>query len=727
MLFHVETRSCLAALALTSLMFCEACNGFLELDRYTLQADAEVGPVTCSTDAVCQSASTSSVCSAQKKQCVPVLDALCTELTGDITNPMALRIGALLSLHGPQFAVNRERQRGLVLAVEQINEAGGVPDVWTGIAHPLALVTCDSADDPLRAGHHLIDDLAVPAIIGPNSSDDTLELATRLSIDKRTLTISPTAMSSGLRDLADDDLSWSMVPTDIQRAPLMHAQIKALERALRRSPSQTIKLSVVHRDDTFGHGVRLSLSALTINELPLSHPDNLHSAVQFAMYAPSLTDVPSLIASQLTFKPDILVLAGTAEAVTALILPIEERLRAISTHRPHYVLTDATKVGELLQLTQSYPDLAERVHGVGVVASDDFAWSIFERAYRERFPDPQPQLAGVAAAYDSVYAISFAAAASGGTVEGPDIAVGLRGLEGETSIDVPADLANAFQELKRATPGSQLVAHGALSPFAWDERGAPRKGKLEVWCLGADGLSFVSGGVTLDLGLGVGLVNEAPELQWENARACALAAPAEHPAEAIDAPGRAVGTPAQLPPPAAAAPAQLDQDADAGVPEPDLPELYAEYRSANSNPIDALIGPWVRVGNRGTGGGVPLSELKLRYYVTNESNPLCLRDCITELYWAGLLPRGERVPAKLEYVTSGWLTGYLELSFMSEAPALHPGEYLEAQLEFHTGDLQQLDETNDFSFDAAHRDFAEFRRVAVYRGDQLVWGEVPLW
>ena len=484
MLFHVETRSWLVALATTSLLFCEACNGFLELERYTLQADAEVGPIACSTDAVCQSASTSLICSAHKKQCVPVLDALCTELTGDISNPMALRIGALLSLNGQQLAVNRERQRGLVLAVEQINEAGGVPDAWTGIAHPLALVTCDSADDPVRAGRHLIEDLAVPAIIGPNSSDHAQELATGLSIDKRVVTISPTAMASSLRDLADNDLSWSMVPTDTQRAPLMRAQIKALERALRRSPSQPVKLSVVHRDDTFGHGVRMSLSSLTINELPLSHPDNLDSAVQFAMYAPSLNDVPSLIASQLTFKPDILVLAGTVEAVTALMLPLEERLRAISPHRPHYVLTDATKVGELLQLIQSYPDLAERVHGVGSAASDDFAWSVFERAYRERFPDPQPQLAGVAAAYDSVYAISFAAAASGGTVEGADIAVGLRGLEGETNIDAPADLASAFKELKRAAPGSQLVAHGALSPFSWDERGAPRKGKLRAVVLG---------------------------------------------------------------------------------------------------------------------------------------------------------------------------------------------------------------------------------------------------
>lgn len=724
MLFHVETRSWLVALTSTGLIFCAACNAFLELDSFSFRPAADAGPITCSTDAACKGAEPLSVCSAQQKQCVPVLDSLCTELTGDVTNPNALRIGALLSLHGAQLAINRERQRGLVLAVEQINQAGGVPDVWTGISHPLALVVCDTADDPVRAGRHLIEDLAVPAIIGPNSSDDTLDLATRLSIEKRTLTMSPTAMASSLRDLADDDLSWSMVPTDAQRAPLLHAQIKALETGLRKSRTQPVKLSVVYRDDSFGHGVRLSLSSLTINERLLSHPDNVESAVQWAMYAPSLDDVPSLIAGQLAFMPDIILLAGTAEAADAIMQPLEERLRA-TPHRPHYVLTDGSKSHELLQLVQKYPDLAARVHGVGSAPSDDFAWNVFERAYRERFVEAAPELAGVAAAYDSVYAIGFAAAAAGGTVEGPDLAVGLRGIESEAKIAVPADLASVFKELERAAPDSHLVAQGALSTFSWDERGAPRKGKLELWCVGPDGRSYISGGVTFELG------SEPSELSWENARACALELLEAKPAT----PSTAVGTPDVQQPSAASEPAVLDDDSDAGAaepapevePEPERPQLYVQYRSANANPIDALIGPWIRVGNRGTGTGVPLSELKLRYYVTNESNPLCVRDCVAELFWAGVLPRGERVPGKLEYVTSGWLTGYLELSFEQGAPLLRPGEYMEAQLEFHTGDYQPLDETNDFSFDAAHREFAEFRRVAVYRNDELVWGDVPLW
>ena len=237
-----QQRSCqLARTAWTtaaSLALCSACNAVLELDRFTVrheqgahgEGDASAHVVPCTNDDACPA--DRSVCSVEHKTCVAALDARCTEITGDLSDSDALRLGAMFSLHGPMLPTNRARQHGAQLAVEEINEAGGIPDADSGTAHKLVLVTCDTADDPLLAGRHLIEDLGVSAIIGPNSSEDTLSLTTRLSVAKDTLTISPTAMASSLRDLADDDLSWLMVPTDAQRAPLLQAQINELERAI---------------------------------------------------------------------------------------------------------------------------------------------------------------------------------------------------------------------------------------------------------------------------------------------------------------------------------------------------------------------------------------------------------------------------------------------------------------------------------------------------------------
>ena len=704
-----RSRSWKVLLCSASIVFCEACDVLLELDRFTLQSDAQV-PLTCTSDAVCADAGEPSLCSLKLGQCVPVLSEGCVDLTGEYNKPDTLRLGAMLTLHGPQQAINRERQRGLQLAVEQINAAGGVQDARKGAAHPLALVTCDTGADPLRAARHLIEALGVPAILGPSSSEDTLRLATELSIAKRTLTMSPTAMASSLRDLADDDLSWLMVPTDEQRAPLMQAEVRWLEGQLERDRTKPLKLSIVYRDDAFGHGVRLSLKSLSINHKPLSHPDNQGNAVSIAMYDPSLRDVASLIAAQLAFKPDILVLAGGAEAVTEIMRPLEERLHATSSHRPQYVLTDASKVAELVELMREESDLSPRVHGIGLAHTDEPSWSAFEGAFRARFDDADPQLSGIAAAYDSVYALAFGAAATSGELDGPGLAAGLRALSAGPLQDASADLVQAFRGL---SPG-----RGAVTSFSWDDRGAPERGKLSVWCVSADG--FVSSDVRFELAADI------EELQLTAAQGCG--SKPDVPTQPTRPPAT-THTAVQLGTPPSAADVAPDVDADAGVeePEPDRPELYAEYRSANTNPNDSVIAPWLRVGNRGTGKGVPLDQLKLRYYVTNETNPLCLHDCVAELYWAGLMPEGTRVPAKVEYVPSGFLAGYLELTFMPDAPALRPREYTELQMQFHTSDYQPLDESNDYSFDAEHRDFAESRRVAVFRDDKLVWGDLPPW
>jgi branched-chain amino acid transport system substrate-binding protein len=727
---NAVVRSSLALLASAGLLC--ACEGLLELDSFALQRDAAVTPLACSSDAACQSANGPAVCSVEHAQCVPVLNELCSDVTGELSNPTALRLGALLSLHGHEAATNLERLRAMQLAVEQINQTGGVPDARGG-AHPLVLVSCDTGDDPVIAGRHLIEDLGVPAILGPNSSEDTLQLSTRLSIAKRTLTLSPTAMAGSLRDLADDDLSWSMVPTDTQRAPLLHAHIHELEAEAqaKRGSAEPTRLSIVYRDDAFGHGVRLSLSSLSLNGKSLTSPINMGRAVQFGMYDPELRDMPRLVAEQVAFKPDILLLAGSAEVVSTFLEPLEAQLEAASAPRPHYVLTDATKLPALLELAQRVPGLASRLHGVGLAPTDEQAFRAFQRDFRERFgADAAVAGVGVATAYDTVYAIAFAAAAAGGKLGAADLAKGLRAIEVDALADAPAELATAFGMLSAAAPEARRIAHGAYARFAWDERGVPRAGKLELWCVTGDG----SGGFALE---GSGPVFDVGEklsaARLRERRACTVAETpvlTEQPELGAAAGQLDVGAamqPSAAGPDAGVSADESDADAGAAEPEPDAPVLYAEYRSANADPVDTVIGPWLRIGNRGTGPGVPLKELELRYYVTNETNPLCLRGCVADLYWAGLLPDGTRVPAHVEYVVSGWLTGYLELSFMKDAPRLRPHEYVELQVQFHTADYQMLDETNDYSFDATHSEFKEFRRVAVYRDDALVWGELPAW
>ena len=85
-------------------------------------------------------------------------------------------------------------------------------------------------------------------------------------------------MASSIAALSDNDLTWLMVPSDVQRAPLMIKQLNELETQVRMSTQPekpTVKLGIVFRNDALGTGTRSSLNDLTFNGKPLSDPINI--------------------------------------------------------------------------------------------------------------------------------------------------------------------------------------------------------------------------------------------------------------------------------------------------------------------------------------------------------------------------------------------------------------------------------------------------------------------
>lgn len=729
----VSCLACLVSLGSTG------CDAVLGLDAFTpagAGTAARARQENCTRKEECESGGAAGVCSTNEPSgCVALPSERCSIAAGAIDDPDAFRIGALLSLQGAQSASEQERLQGAQLAVEQINGAGGVPVAAPGARRSLSLIGCDVADDPVAAGRELTDELGVSAIIGPSSSQDVLALATGLTIDAQVLSVSPTAMASSLAALADDDLNWLMAPTDEQRAPLLSAQLHAWTDGMGPSPdADPVRLSLVYRNDAMGQGTRISLRSLTFNGKPITHADNFGRRVRVAFYDPESADLSSLIASQLAFEPDVILLAGAAEVVSRFMAPLEAALHARSSvhgaYRPRYLLTDASKVAELLALAADIPDLRARVRGAGVAPGEPAAFERFAGEYRERFGAGHPQIAGVAAAYDAVYAIAFALAANGGQGAGPALAAGLRALNGGARpVEAgPDELTEALHGLARR---ESLSVRGTLAPFAWDERGVPSRAVLQEWCLGGsdEQVGFVSSGLALDLASGAwrdepracpGMSGGQDRSDADPAADPQAAAPRDTGPDGADA--QADGAPAHA---EKAPPLSGFEAEDAGAAEPDRPELFAEYRAANADPHDSVMAPWLRVCNRGTGAGVPLHTIALRYYFTSETSPLCIRGCAAELYWAGLLPAGDELFATVTYVPSGWAAAYLEAAFASDSPSVGPGECAEVQLQFHLSDYEALDETNDYSFDAGHDAFGETARVTVHRDGALVWGEPP--
>jgi ABC-type branched-subunit amino acid transport system substrate-binding protein len=445
-----------------------------------------------------------SVCVKSAGTCASLVTADCPRVFGDYRNDDAIVLGALV---GDEAEASLER--AIVLAAEEINasKVGGLPPVTAQSSpRPLVIVACDAAADAVRAARHLVDDLHVPAIVGPTRGEDVVDVTHQVSAKGGTLLMTPTALLSQITDLADSDLTWRVVPADSQRAKLVIEQIKDLESVLRTTRGiTTVKLGIVHRADAGGQSSLESIRGkLILNGRFLDDAANAPN-VSLDAYQPNDEPAQQGIATKygVTLKPDIVFITAP-EQIANVMVPLEKALTATrAVHRPYYVLTDAAKTPETLEAlagTELPADIRRRVRVVGAPpdASSLPVLEAFRTAFAERHgsvPD-----AAAAAAYDATYALAYALAATPHLPPaGASVAHGLRALGVGEPLGVgSADLGNALKSLSGGRPISLRGTSGLLR---WDAAGDIAGGTLEVWCVGtADGaLAFKGSGLTMDV------------------------------------------------------------------------------------------------------------------------------------------------------------------------------------------------------------------------------------
>lgn len=500
-----ETMKCLA-FGLVSMCLIAGCGQLLSLDDYrtTNEIDTADAAVGCMTHRDCVAAgdiSEQSVCDKTTKTCVKLLSEDCRAVTGDYLSDQSILIASLFSTSGGQAGVNRAREQSVQLAVDEINQIGGIPSGVTMAGfRPLALLSCDEAN-LARATQHLVNELHVPAIIGPNTSQDTLDLSNQRSIAAGTLVISPTAMASSIADLLDNDLTWQMVPNDLQRIPLMIGEINRLEAQLRKTRNLTnVKLAIIFRDDALGEGTRVGLNGLIINGKGLADPGNLETFVRIRPYPPTGAE-STLIEATRQFAPDIVVLIGTAEAISKGMVPLEASWS--SPNRPEYVLIESSKTAELLEAVTGNADLRRRVRGTGgLPAARSFAVNqSFIVSYTARHPDEAADLFGMGPAYDAAYAVAYGIAAlRGQPVSGLAIAQALP-LLASGGMDIELQSSKALGTMRLLSEGTPVTVIGTTAPLRWDERGSVVGGTVELWCIAevAGKQTYTSSGLSLDL------------------------------------------------------------------------------------------------------------------------------------------------------------------------------------------------------------------------------------
>ena len=123
-----------------------------------------------------------------------------------------------------------------------------------------------------------------------------------------------------------------------------------------------------------------------------------------------------------------------------------------------------------------------------------------------------------------------------------------------------------------------------------------------------------------------------------------------------------------------------------------------------------------------SGAAVPLSELKLRYWYTNEGGVAQTSNCD----WAQVnCANVTRAFVPVSPARPGADT-YLEVGFTAGAGNLNNGATTgDVQLRMNKNDWSNYNESNDHSYDVTKVALTDWSKVTLYRNGVRVWGTEP--
>ena len=366
-----------------------------------------------------------------------------------------LKLGFLLDFSGPLSDYGPELQRGFELAIQHINEAGGV---W---GMPVESAIGDTAVDPTIAveeARRLIEIERVHGLVGPMSSAMALAVTESVSGPGRIPTISPVATSSQITLADDDDFLFRVSLTD-------GVQAQYLVRLVEQQGFDNVGL--LYREDAFGQGMAAAFEEHWSGRLKSIGVD--HRAASFT----------AELEQSVEFGPQVLVLIALPPET---ILILREALEL--GYYDQFVFGAAAKTPMVSDAIGAAP-LAGMRGTVGAPAPASDSSEAWERAYLDEHGGP-PGLPYVKEAYDATIALALAAQAAGSS-DGGAIRDQLRRIGSAPGLIVIPQLESLAAGLKAVAAGEEINYEGAAGTIDWDEHGDSLHGYIGIWEFAEDG------------------------------------------------------------------------------------------------------------------------------------------------------------------------------------------------------------------------------------------------
>ncbi|MCH7810475.1 MAG: ABC transporter substrate-binding protein, partial [Chloroflexi bacterium] len=360
----------------------------------------------------------------------------------------SLKIGALLSFTGGLSDFGEPIFNGVELAVNEINEAGGVN------GQDVELVRGDTGTNPDQGAteaQRLVDIEGVQGIVGALSSGVTIRIAEQVTGPAGVVQISPASTSPAVTDANDSDFLFRTTISDAAQGLLL---------ANLADDAGYGTVCNIFVNNAYGEG---------LSDAFTSAFENLDGTINAA--------VPHEEA-QVTYLAELGQCEG-ADALAAIAYPesagIFLREAVEGDLFENYVFVDGTKS------TAMFDELGwaafDGALGTAPAALPTDSESGFVERYEAAYGD-LPQLPFIKEAYDAVYVIALAAEAAGST-DRTAIRDEIRNVANDpgTVIDPgPEGFAAAITAL---AAGDDINYEGVTGPLEFDSAGDPAVGAIE--------------------------------------------------------------------------------------------------------------------------------------------------------------------------------------------------------------------------------------------------------
>ena len=443
------------------------------------------GPCTTNQECKVRAAGQPAICRKDKHTCAPLLSPDCQNVYGDPTSDDSIVLGSILSIKGTNASSGQAELNSAQLALDDFaNTIVGLPGAADGKPRPLVLVECDdSADDVTaqRSATHLVTDIGVPAILGPDSSGLCTTVINNVTIPAKVLLISPAATSATLTGISQ--YFWRTSPSDNIQAVPLRLSVGEIATAQSLSP---VKLAILYKNDSYGTGLFTAVSStLMINGSLASSSANAGN-FKPVQYAADGSDLATAVAQVVTFQPNIVALFGTNEVISSGLDTIEQTWPGGSSPppRPYYLISDGGEVQEMLDEITKNPGVRTRVRGT-VPGTNNSLFQAFNLKYSGKYGS-FPNVFGQAGSYDSIYLLAYAISSLGSnaTVDGTAIANGMTKMVGGGAIDV--GVGQMQTAVNALMGGSAIDINGSSGPLDFDIKAHEAPSDIDVWCVGLD-------------------------------------------------------------------------------------------------------------------------------------------------------------------------------------------------------------------------------------------------